>query len=845
MSGAEGAIVAGSEEATSALPAHPRHGSPSSVWTYRNAEGLALVRICRFDREVNETTGKPDKVILPLSLVFTPNGKTEWRWKNIEAPRPLYNLPQLHASSESDIEVVITEGEKAADAAGLLFPNAIATTSMNGANAVNQSDWSVLRGRRCLVAPDLDNAGEKYLHKVVAALQEAGASEIRVLDLSGIACRYWRDGYKYLRRAEDIEKGYDLADAQMLGWSPERLADELKANPHFIRCVFAQVENPATVTAPPQIFESDSGTKFEVREDGVWKLEDVYDKKQKEWIETETRVCSQLRVVGSTRNREGADWGRVVEFADPDGNMKRVIIPAQHLGAPDGIVIRRLMSEGLIFVNTPRNREMLTEYLCSHVTDVRFTHVTKPGWVGDSFALPGATFGPGHVICDLGDIDHRYHVSGTLEDWRKFSSLAVGNSRLAFAMSAAFAGPLLDPLRMESGGFNFMGDMGSGKSTIVEAAGSVWGGGKGQAGYVRGWQGSEAAHEGVAVTTNETLLALDEIGQADPVSFGGIVYMLGNGGGKNRSDTSGKLKATNTFRTMLLSSGEKSVEEVLADGPRQKNAMAGHLVRLIDIPVDTGTGQGAFEVLHGFPNSRSFAIHLRRQSSGNFGYAARDFLEKLVANISEAVEVIETTIEDFIKDVCSPGASPQVLRAASKFALVAAAGELAASYGVLPWPAGEAIWAAKRCFQAWLAVRGTSEYTREYLEAIKLVQRFISLHGQSRFGRIKGTGDPADERFGEQFVANRAGFMSLHTDGMHYFVLPQVWRTDVCQGHDPEKVAQVLKQAGLLVGGEKGRTQKKVRVPGHESSIRCYVLKPSILSWSENSNNDSAEDEDM
>lgn len=844
MNGADGAIVAVGENAAPPLPANRTHGHPSKVWTYRDADGLPLVRVCRFDLEADAKTGKAGKVIFPLTLWLMPNGNRVWRWKNIDAPRPLYNLPELLASHESNCEVIITEGEKAADAASLLFPAGIATTSMNGSNAVTQSDWSVLHGRRCLIVPDLDAPGEKYCDAVVAALQAAGAARIRVLDSSSIASSHWRDGCKHHREAQDIKKGFDLADALEDGWTSDHVQEELTGNPQLIRDAIPQAGLSSPVSMAPEISADAPGWNFENRKDGVWKIEETYDKKRKEWLEVETRVCSPLEIVGSTRNRDGSDWGRVVEFPDPDGIMKRIIIPAQQLGATDGIVVRRLTSEGLIFVNTPKNREMLTEYLCGKLTDVRFTHTTQPGWVGDTFALPGASFGPSPVICDLGDIDHRYNVSGTNEAWREFAALAVGNSRLAFAMSAAFGGPLLDPLRLESGGFNFMGDMGSGKSTIIEAAGSVWGGGKGQGGYVRGWQGSEAGHEGVAVTTNGTFMALDEIGQADNVVFGNVVYMLGNGGGKNRADPSGRLKATSTFKTMLLSSGEKSVAEVLADGPRQKNAMAGHLVRLIDIPVDTGTGQGAFEELHGFPDSRSLAIHLRRQSLQNYGFAARDYLEKLTADVPEAASVIETTMEAFIHDVCPINASQQVRRAATKFALVSAAGELAAAYGVLPWPAGEAMWAAKRCFEAWLAVRGTSEYTREYLDAIRLVQRFISLHGQSRFERIRGPGDATDTVIHDRVVVNRAGYQKMYDEGMQYIVLPQVWRNDVCQGHDPDKVAEVLKQAGLLVCGEKGRTQKKIRVPGHDDPIRCYVLKPSTLAWSEIRDDEPAEDED-
>jgi putative DNA primase/helicase len=53
------------------------------------------------------------------------------------------------------------------------------------------------------------------------------------------------------------------------------------------------------------------------------------------------------------------------------------------------------------------------------------------------------------------------------------------------------------------------------------------------------------------------------------------------------------------------------------------------------------------------------------------------------------------------------GADGQVKRAASKFALVAMAGELAIEYGIVPWPKGDAVKAAAEMFDAWGAGRGT------------------------------------------------------------------------------------------------------------------------------------------
>jgi hypothetical protein len=71
---------------------------------------------------------RPDggKEILPYTCWRNRAGQLEWRRKWWPEPRPLYGLDQLAA--RPDALVIVTEGEKAADAAALIFPDAVAIT---------------------------------------------------------------------------------------------------------------------------------------------------------------------------------------------------------------------------------------------------------------------------------------------------------------------------------------------------------------------------------------------------------------------------------------------------------------------------------------------------------------------------------------------------------------------------------------------------------------------------------------------------------------------------------------------------------------------------------------------
>jgi len=143
---------------------HPTHGLPSATWRYLDAAGRLLFVVCRFD-----PPGKR-KQFAPYAC-----GADGWRWKSVPAPRPLYGLDMLAARPAAPVLVV--EGEKAADAAAAIFPDAVAVSWPGGAQAPDKADWTPLEGRRVAVWPDNDAPGRQAAAAVVkAASAVLGAS---------------------------------------------------------------------------------------------------------------------------------------------------------------------------------------------------------------------------------------------------------------------------------------------------------------------------------------------------------------------------------------------------------------------------------------------------------------------------------------------------------------------------------------------------------------------------------------------------------------------------------------------------------------------------------------------
>ena len=128
------------------------------------------------------------------------------------------------------------------------------------------------------------------------------------------------------------------------------------------------------------------------------------------------------------------------------------------------------------------------------------------------------------------------------------------------SICAAFAGPLLKPLNQRGFIIHWVGDSSSGKSTAAEVGASVWGPPE----FVRSWNATANGLEGVATIRNDTCLILDEISEASPKECGKIAYMVANGQGKQRAGKAGNARNIRRWRTVGVSTGERTLEAFLA-----------------------------------------------------------------------------------------------------------------------------------------------------------------------------------------------------------------------------------------------------------------------------------------
>lgn len=582
---------------------------------------------------------------------------------------------------------------------------------------------------------------------------------------------------------------------------------------------------------------------FTVNDRGVW----FYGRDKDGNLLRPLWLCSRLDVAALTRDQDGAGWGYLLTFADPLGKPKQWAMPARMLSGDGGEYRAALLNMGLRIATSPAARNRLTEYIQTRSPDEFASCTDRIGWHGTAFVLPHETIGDDAeriVFQSDSQMENTFRMKRDAAAWReRIGALCVGNSRLVFAVASAFAGPLLRPGGMESGGFHLRGDSSSGKTTALRLAASVYGGPS----YMQRWRTTDNALEAIAAQHCDSLLILDELAQVEGKVAGECAYMLANEQSKARATRNGAPRARLSWRLLFLSAGELGLADHMAEG--MKRTRTGQEVRMADIPADAGAGMGAFENIHGFAGPAMFASHLTREAQACHGAPGRAFIEWACAHADTLARRVRNATAALSRQWVPQGASGQVERVGARFALVGVAGELATEAGLTGWPVGESERAARACFNAWLAARGGAG-NGEVSAMLRAVRRFLETHGEGRFAMWHRSADDHApktlQRAGLRRMVDSEGVPiktnaehgSAFGDRMHpamgegvsfeYFVLAETFKAEICQGFDHVAVCKVLEAHGCLAVKEPGRYTTSTRLPGI-GKVRCYQIPPAIF----------------
>lgn len=558
---------------------------------------------------------------------------------------------------------------------------------------------------------------------------------------------------------------------------------------------------------------------FHLLKDGLYYIEQTKDDEYKRYI------SSPIRVLAQTRDTTNNAWGRLLEWYDADG-VQHTQALSMELFQSDGVELRKALAyQGVIIAPDGRARNLLQSYLMSYPTDARALCVDRVGWHDNVFVLPNQQIGQlenddSIVYQTTQGIDSNYQSKGTLEQWQNNISIPLAtHTKLVVALSSAFAGQLLAPLEQQTGaGVHFKGQSSKGKTTALYVGCSVWGK---PSNYCKTWKSTGNALEHTAYIHNDGFLALDEIGEvANPKELGNIAYMLANGKGKARLTKEIKAKPSYTWKVIFLSTGEKSLKEIMQENG-QKTKL-GQEIRLIDIDIDQSE-YGLFDQIDFAEDGAKQSRLLVERSNQAYGIAGMAWLKYLTSDKEKVINQARQLLEQYNRELVAEHKQGHIVRVANAFAVIAVAGELATQAGITGWQTGTAFNAVKTVFNAWA---NDFEYVGDYenREYVLHVKAFFEANESSRFEAITPDPDHIEK------IINRVGFWKIENGEKLFLVLPEQFKNEVCKGYDNRKVAKALLIHELLEH-DTGKTSKTVRIPSKKNAVKVYAVKEAIFSW--------------
>ncbi|WP_207132129.1 DUF927 domain-containing protein [Halorhodospira neutriphila] len=536
--------------------------------------------------------------------------------------------------------------------------------------------------------------------------------------------------------------------------------------------------------------------------------------------ETEWVALAPVWVPALTRDPHGGGWGSVVRWLDRDGNQQERAIPFSRFHEQGNTLAQELADDGLAVI--PGKERKLAQFLGSCWPDARVRSVERLGWLDDAGGAL-AYVQPHRVITAGGDKEvvyqpERYsptartiHAAGTLAEWQEHvATPCQGNPALIWGLCAGLAAPLLRAAELESGGFHLYGTTTGGKTTCLQVAASVFGCGADPAqnpdtAFIRRWNATANAVEGLAAAHNDSPLCLDEIGTCSARDFGGLVYNIAGGQGRAAMSQNRQLKAPRSWRTLLLSTGELSVADKIAEGG--KEAKGGQLVRIADLALDPILADTHGEL------PEDFGYALKRACGRYYGTAGPALVEYLVGQSDDVYDLRNTvsTLLDRAAHRLTPGNLPaEQRRVLRRFGLVLVAGWLARRAGVLPFGDEEVEQAVRAVVNQWLASAETQSEAERGVEAIRA---FILRHG-ARFQHKNASQD----------VRERVGY---YDEGNALYLFTDEGFREACGGHDHKAVAKELDRRGLLHKNDASRHKSKHSIGTKRSSF--YAIREAVL----------------
>lgn len=393
---------------------------------------------------------------------------------------------------------------------------------------------------------------------------------------------------------------------------------------------------------------------------------------------------------------------------------------------------------------------------------------------------------------DRGRLWRGLHVAGTYDDHLAALSRAWAASPLAAAaICAALAAPLLRPLGAPLFAFHLAGDSSRGKSSMLKVAASVYGSPTDEE-WVTSWNSTSVGHEVRASLLCDLPLCIDEAGVVDARERERAVYMLINGVGRVRGAKEGGLREGHSWRTVVLSTGERMLAE--------QDAATGAQVRVLQFLV---SGFGRLDA----PGVDA----VRRACEENYGQVGLEWLGALLETTDEDWASHRAALKARTKAMQERAKDPLRARQAAFFALLEHVEVVAHAVLGLGRADGGTIRALFDVPGEMAVVVQTAA-----VRALDHVREWIARSSRS-FPRLTTTQDGRRVPKRDGAPADVCGYVDEHAHEL--LIIPGALRQFLAdRGIDSHVVSREWQAAGLL-RCDKGTVQTTARVDGRKMRV--------------------------
>lgn len=249
------------------------------------------------------------------------------------------------------------------------------------------------------------------------------------------------------------------------------------------------------------------------------------------------------------------------------------------------------------------------------------------GWQSSTKFLPGLA---DNIVLDiepsLRGWASAYSQSGTFDAWKAMVAPHRERDRFRFILAASFTAPLLRIVKQRIFFVYNWGGSKGGKSAALKAALSAWGDPER---LMVNFNATQVALERMAGFYCDLPLGIDErqLAGNNQGALEKIVYMLASGTGKIRGSKTGGLQALQTWRTVILATGEEPITT--------ETSQTGVSTRVLEIygpPFDDEQSAGL----------------MHQQSSENCGWAGVEFVKHIVSIGEEEIKQRFSAMLEFV-----------------------------------------------------------------------------------------------------------------------------------------------------------------------------------------------------